>query len=274
MELRSLGYRTDLIFPAFEGQIVDRGDYLVVRTPANPTFYWGNFLLFGQPPGRGDFERWRELFGREIGSQPLFVHQAFGWDSPEGEMGLSEPFLQAGFEPAQDVVLTAPGPRPPARPSTAISVRPLSSASDREQALELQVMCRDAGHEAGGYRVFKRRSMDRYVKMSQTGRGDWYGAFIGEQLVADLGVFHDGQGLGRYRSVETHPDFRRQGIAGTLVYEAGRRAVERHGLHTLVIVAEENSAPARLYQSLGFALKEKMAGLLWWDRKAAGQQAT
>lgn len=57
MQVRSLGYRTDLIFPAFDGQITDRGDYLVVRTPSNPTFYWGNFLLFDRPPGDGDFER-------------------------------------------------------------------------------------------------------------------------------------------------------------------------------------------------------------------------
>jgi hypothetical protein len=39
MKVQSLGYRTDLIFPTFEGQITDRGDYLVIRTPSNPTFY-------------------------------------------------------------------------------------------------------------------------------------------------------------------------------------------------------------------------------------------
>jgi hypothetical protein len=46
MNVKSLGYRTDLIFPTFDGEIIDRGDYLVIRTPKNPTFYWGNFLLF------------------------------------------------------------------------------------------------------------------------------------------------------------------------------------------------------------------------------------
>jgi hypothetical protein len=38
MNIRPLGYRTDLFFPAFDGQIVDRGEYVVVRTPSNPTF--------------------------------------------------------------------------------------------------------------------------------------------------------------------------------------------------------------------------------------------
>jgi hypothetical protein len=43
-----------LIFPAFEGEIIDRGAYIVVRTPYNPTIYWGNFLLFEKSPAEGD----------------------------------------------------------------------------------------------------------------------------------------------------------------------------------------------------------------------------
>ena len=51
MHIRSLGWRTDLIFPRFDGVVTDRGDYLVVRTPSNPGFYWGNFLLLDAPAG-------------------------------------------------------------------------------------------------------------------------------------------------------------------------------------------------------------------------------
>lgn len=81
MQLQSLGYRTDLIFPAFEGEILDRGTYLVIRTPTNPSFHWGNFLLFAEPPQPGDFQRWRDLFAREIGTPPQVQHQTFGWDT-------------------------------------------------------------------------------------------------------------------------------------------------------------------------------------------------
>ena len=50
MNIQSLGYRTDLFFPRFDGEVTDRGDYIVIRTPSNPTYHWGNFLLFNQPP--------------------------------------------------------------------------------------------------------------------------------------------------------------------------------------------------------------------------------
>jgi ribosomal protein S18 acetylase RimI-like enzyme len=263
MEIRSLGYRTDLIFPAFDGEIIDRGDYVVVRTPSNPTFYWGNFLLFARPPQDGDFQTWRDLFAREIGTPPEVEHQAFGWDSSEGEGGLLEPFIRAGFEANHDVVLATDAPHAPPRPSHSVSIRALASDAEWLQAVELQVTCREPAHNEPGYRVFRERSMERYRKMSMARLGSWYGAFIADQLVADLGIFHD-KDLGRYQSVETHPDFRRQGIAGTMIYEAGRHAIAQHSIRTLVMVAEQDSDPARLYQSLGFEPKERSEGLLWF----------
>ena len=36
--IRSLGYRTDLTCVAFDGEPIDRGDYIVVRSPQNPTY--------------------------------------------------------------------------------------------------------------------------------------------------------------------------------------------------------------------------------------------
>jgi ribosomal protein S18 acetylase RimI-like enzyme len=265
VHIKSLAYQTDLIFPAFDGEIVDRGDYVVVRTPSNPTFYWGNFLLFSSPPGQADFIKWRRLFASEIGPPPHIEHQAYGWDCIEGETGSVEPFLQAGFALSQDVVLTASAVRPPDRPARAVVVRALESDADWQQALSVQMACREDVHEEGAYRIFRERLMDGYRRMSEAHRGHWYGAFIDGQIVADLGVFHQ-DGLGRYQSVETRPDFRRRGVAGTLVYTAGRQAMAEHNLHTLVMVAEADSAPARLYQSLGFAPKEKSAGMLWFPR--------
>ncbi len=268
MKVRSLAYRTDLFFPAFDGQILDRGDYLVVRTPSNPTFYWGNFLLFARPPQSGDDRRWRDLFAREIGTPPEVQHVALGWDSPEGEAGEIQPFLQAGFEASFDLVLTSSQPRRPARPAAGIIVGPLASDEDWAAAQELDVLCRGPGHDEAGYRLFRRRAADRYRRMAAAGRGDWYGAFDGQRLVGALGLFHQ-DGIGRYQSVTTHPDFRRRGVASIMVYEAGRHAIARYGLQTLVIVAEQESSASRLYAAVGFASSEKSVGLVWWEHAAS-----
>jgi GNAT superfamily N-acetyltransferase len=264
MKVKSLAYRTDLLFPAFDGEIVDRGEYLVIRTPANPRFYWGNFLLFRDPPRAGDERRWPELFAQEIGAPPAFVHQTFGWDSTAGEEGASRAFLAAGFRLSRCSVLTAGDIHFPPRHSRDVVVRTLATDEDWRQALELQVETREPEHGESTHREFRRRMIARYRAMIHAGLGAWFGAFLDGLLVADLGIFHD-RAVGRYQSVATRADYRRRGIAGTLVGESGRVALDQFGLRRLAIVAEAGSAAARLYEACGFRQTEFQMGLERWD---------
>ncbi len=260
MQVQSLAYRTDLMFSAFSGQITDRGDHLVIRTPSNPTFYWGNFLLFPDPPQTGDFDRWRALFASEVGSAPEVLHEAYGWDTTQGEAGEVRQFLENGFELSRSTVLTTRRVASPEQPALEIDIRPLRSDDDWLKALDNQVRCREPDHEESAYRKFKERQMLSYRTVTAAGMGEWFGAFSGEMLVADLGLFHDGD-LARFQSVETHPAYRRRGIAANLAYRAGVHALERFAVQTLVIVADQDSAAPRLYQSLGFEPEEQQLGL-------------
>jgi hypothetical protein len=171
MEVKSLGYRTDLVFPQFDGQILNRGDYLVILTPTNPTFYWGNFLLFANPPGAGDLDRWKAIFNQEIGSRLQANHFAFGWDSVSGALGAVQPFIDAGFNLSQNVVLSARQVQVPPKYNREVAVRPLTEDWEWEQATQNQVACRDPGHSLAGYQLFKRDQMQRYRRMSEAGLG-------------------------------------------------------------------------------------------------------
>ena len=260
MEVKSLAYRSDLIFPAFDGEIIDRGNYLVIRTPSNPTFYWGNFLLFDQPPGEGDYSKWREIFCREIGSPPEVIHQAFGWDTTEDDKGVIQPFLDNSYYLEHSTVLIARPDDLIAKASSRVTIRPLQTEDDWNQSIENQVICRETAFSEDGYRVFRQHQVKRYRDMVSHGLGAWFGAFSGDRLVGDLGIFHN-RDLGRYQSVQTHPDFRRRGIAGALVYKAALFAVEQYNLETLVIVAQADSPAERLYKSIGFKFSEFQLGI-------------
>jgi hypothetical protein len=80
VEVRSLGYRTDLAILALEGsQVTDRGDHLVIRTLGNPDYWWGNFLLLRDlKPGSGG--GWMARFAAEF---PDAQHTALGLDEPD-----------------------------------------------------------------------------------------------------------------------------------------------------------------------------------------------
>lgn len=264
MQLRSLGYRSDLIFIRFDGQVTDRGSYLVVRSPSNPNYYWGNMLIFDRPPGEGDWQRWPELFAGEIGRPPGVKHQTFGWDSTEGEIGRAEEFVGRGYRLIQMDVLATSEVRPPRHLNEGVQVRPLRSDDDWQAALDNQLRNRDDNHEESSYREFRRRQNLRYRTMQDAGLGYWYGAFLEGQLVADLGLYVL-DGLARFQNVVTDADHRRRGVAGTMVYRASLEAVEKLGAEQLVIIADRGSDAGRLYRSLGYELAERQAGLEWWQ---------
>ena len=263
MEIRSLGYRTDLFFSRFEGLVLDREDYRVILTPSNPNFYWGNYLLFANPPGPGDLENWQALFQQEIRARQEAHHTVFAWDAPGGELGAVQPFLDAGFQLVESVVLTAGAVHPPQKYNQQVNVRPLVEDWEWELALANQVECRSPVHSLESYLPFKMAKMQRYREMQRAGMGAWFGAFLGDRLVADLGLFCV-DGVGRFQSVETHPDFQRQGICGALVHQAARYGFERMGAKTLVMVADEHYHAARIYESVGFAPAERQVGLERW----------
>jgi ribosomal protein S18 acetylase RimI-like enzyme len=52
--------------------------------------------------------------------------------------------------------------------------------------------------------------------------------------------------------VDTHPEHRNKGLAGTLVHRASRHAQREMAAHTQVIVADQTGTAIRIYRSVGF----------------------
>lgn len=264
MQVRSLGYRTDLIFHRFEGEVLDRGEYLAIRTPAQPGYYWGNLLLFPEAPAEGDRERWEKLFREEFRDLPGVKHMTFGWDDPEGAEGVIEPFVADGFRNDPGRVLSTFEVLPPPHGAwPELEVRPLQGDEDWQEAMACQVACRDPAHEEEGYWVFVRRRLGSLREMVAAGHGLWFGAFLDGRQVGNLGVFRD-RDLGRFQTVGTHPEFRGRGVCSHLVHRASLQAEELLGCRTLVLVSEPDSQADRVYRSLGYRPTEVQPGLCRW----------
>ena len=262
MRPTSLGYRTDLIFHRFEGEVIDRGRYLVIRTPSNPSYRWGNFLIFGAPPEPGDFGQWHELFEQEVGTPPRIMHKLFAWDTVDGRHGDVKDFLEAGFELGEEVVMATDTLIRPRRYNYDLELRALTTDADFTEHVELHLLCRQEKDDEVDCRAFYEASTESYRKMITAGFGRWFGAFLDGRLVADMGIFTDSQvGLARYQSVVTHPDFRRRGVCSTLLYEVGRFAFSELGAKTLVIVADDHYFAKHIYGSVGFEVREKQGSL-------------
>jgi len=281
IEELSLGWRTELIFARFDALVIERPDYLLVRTPHNPTFYWGNYLLFDRPPRAGDAARWLAAFNGEIAQlQPESTHLAWGIDAA-APFELPPDFAASGVSMFPSTVLTLRREqlREPRRAFAGrFGVRPLRLPEEAALAVELQVASDAHGYAAVGYRVFRERQMRRYGHMVAAGLGHWFGVFAdtaqGERLVADCGLFRDGYAagaLGRFQFVSTHPAWRRQGLCSALIHAVCRHGFEAMGLESLLIVADPEDVAIGLYEGLGF---ERDHNLWYLERRPPADAET
>tara|TARA_Y100001958_G_C21242409_1_gene570721 strand:+ start:2948 stop:3745 length:798 start_codon:yes stop_codon:yes gene_type:complete len=263
VKVRSLGRRTDFIFAGFSGSIEDKGSYTLIKTPRNPGYHWGNYIVFDRAPKPGDLAEWKALFDKEFPYYSEPHHYVFTWDTEVNDKGEFQEFLEDGFEFDSAVVLTTKTLKEPPHINEDIFIRKIESDSDWEEVIKLQTLCADPKFLNDYYEDFKRSQVSQYRKMSQAGKGNWFGAFIDGQMVGDLGIFSEGS-IGRYQNVGTHPDFRRRGICGTLVYKAGLIALDEFGIEALVMEADPEYHAARIYESVGFVRSEINYSLSWW----------
>ena len=160
MELKSLGYKSELIFTGFDGEVLDRGEYLVVRTLTNPNYFWGNLLIFDRPPLPGDFEKWRAIFKREF-TDPRIYHMTFAWDSNAGA-GDSAQFIAHGFDLQEQAVMSTTYVQPPPKFNESLEVRPLLGDQDWLDMIELQIVSGDDKLPREEIAKFYRSQVGRY----------------------------------------------------------------------------------------------------------------
>ncbi|GAB6903748.1 GNAT family N-acetyltransferase [Kineosporia succinea] len=247
MRVASLGYRTDLMLRGLGGSDVsDRGSHLVVRTPSNPAYWWGNFLLLRERPGPGEWPGWVREFAREFPEAP---HVALGLDRPDGTVGDIDGAIDLGLDVLVDTVLTASALRAPAAADA--EIRPLFGDADWEQAVQLRLAL-DEVRVTPAHAGYLRRKVAEHRRLAEAGHGVWFGAFVEGTMRCGAGLYTDGEGVARYQNVETHPGFRQRGLASSLVHQLGEWGLHRPDVRELVIVADPGYHAIRLYRALGF----------------------
>jgi ribosomal protein S18 acetylase RimI-like enzyme len=250
-----LGWQSHLLACRFGAEVIERDDCVVLRTPDNPTYYWGNCLILPDVPRDGDVDRWLARFDDEIARrQPESRHVAIGVDA--SVLGHALPrWRAAGVDEFDDMAVLALEPAglidaPPPRVPT-VELRRMQLDDELELAVEAQVAARDASFEAEGYRLFRRRSMQRVAAMHAAGIAQWYGAFVDGVLAADCGLVHDHR-TARFQYVETQVAWRRRGLCRALVTAVCRDAFVRLGLARLVMCADPHDVAIDIYRAVGF----------------------
>jgi ribosomal protein S18 acetylase RimI-like enzyme len=248
VQIESLAFRTDLALLQLAGsEVEDHESYVAVRTPGNPTYWWGNFLLLPAAPSWEELDAWESVFTQTF---PDTRHRAYGIASAHGCRDDLAALATAGLSVDASTVMTATATsvRVPPRPNRAATYRRLATDADWDQQVELALAGEKHSSEQG-FVVAKAAAQRRTV---ESGAGTWWGAFDGDRLVSSMGLFQASPGLCRFQDVKTHPDARGRGLAGTLASEVSRCGIEELGATTLVMVADPDYLAIRVYRSVGF----------------------
>jgi GNAT superfamily N-acetyltransferase len=250
MRTQSLGWATDLAVLELAGSAVEeRADHLVIRSPANPDFHWGNCIFVTDPDAVDDADRWVDVFRRSfsdadwtaIGLARMPTH----WRSWE----------RHGLALELDDVLATTRPPRQTTPPVGYAVRGLAG-QDWEQLVEREMAVNEetAQYDPVAHERFAKARVESQRALVDRGAAQFVGAFLDGRLVAELGIVDCG-GTARYQTVGTAPEHRGRGIASHLIGLAATWAASR-GCAQWVIVTEATNPAGRVYRKAGFELVE------------------
>lgn len=274
MNINSNGQLTDMHLVGADTQCVacrtDEGDYTLVFTPSNPLYYSGNYIVFSQaflPCGKrleANVARCREIFLAEFtaryrSNSATLSHIMFTWDVPEHGGNLLEDATTSmmcadeRFEVEQVLSRQGYADFPV---DIGYTFREIDSTKDCEweQLVQFKIgisNCKEAEH-------YQRPRYAFYRALVSEGKGKWFGAYDGKQLVASFGIFtvtHDGSTIARFQEVDTLSNYRRQGICRNLIRYAIRQFDEQT---SFCIITDAGSDAERVYRKVGFEPTERL----------------
>lgn len=242
------GWATDVAVLEHSGSLIeDRGDHLIVRTPSNPTFHWGNCLLVTDRDVVADAARWTVGFADAFPAADWIAiglvampDDASGWVAQRLELELD------------DVLVTSTLPRTGALADGYVA-RELTGDADWEQHVAREI--RDnVDYEPVAHERFLRARTASQRALTERGDAAFFGAFADGALLADLGIVRCGD-VARFQAVGTDAAHRRRGLASHLLGVAARWAADR-GCREWVIVTEATNPAGRVYRAAGFELAD------------------
>ncbi len=266
----SLVWATDIDVLSLDHTLERRDGYWVVQSPSNPTFWWGNFLLFDEPPARGDGARWEALFEVENRGRPEVTHRSFAWDRTDGGIGDADwELLPRGYELERTVGLVASPDQicPHRRANSQVEIRALDPRpghdGDLWQAAMDVWLAQTPPQDQSAYRVsfLQRRQAGLRQLFKDGDRGTWYLALLNGEAVGALGIVVTG-GRARYQTVDTIEAHRGTGVATRLVVDAAAHAAATQQIDHFVMAADPDYHAIDIYESIGFERAELVVGAL------------
>lgn len=253
--------QTDLHLIHMHGQIEVIDGITVARVPDNPGYRWGNCLLLPHAPTADTLDHYIQRARDLFVDQPQSTHVQLRWDGDAIGDDVKAHATARGMQYEHGRAMHATELTYVRIPG--ITIRPLDIDGEWDAIVALNIACDP--EEIDGvpdYIAFKQGLRRAWRAWVATGTTRWWGAFIDNRLVGQAGMVYCPKHRGRYQSVETHPDVRRQGVCPALVTHMGNHALHEDGCTQLLLGANPKGRAVHIYTRLGFELGTWQHGLM------------
>ncbi len=262
-DINCMGLRTNLIYDQFFSQIKETPDYIAVKTPARPSYFWGNYLILKQAPQSGELEQIENWLEAEIGPKTENGFAAMTYPASDANQPLPTEFLKVGYTAERHKILCAQSLVRPRQFNDELEVKPFTD-SDWAHYSDIH-FTPNWGYGSDSQQIeFLNEEAQAFRRLVASGQAQRFGVFVDQQMIAELGVYWQAD-LARFHNVGTHRDFRRQGACSTLVYSVAKQMLSKPDLKTLVMEADADYHAAAIYESIGFEAKQYRIELEWKD---------
>lgn len=254
----NLGLVSDLLLHAEVGSVTHDDRYIVMRTPEAPDYFSGNTLVLGRRPSHEQRQQLEEDFAQRVGMPPAIAHRSFSWPEKTFDTIDLDAYVAHGYTASVHSVLVAErNTMQSTATNDAVQVRLFESDRDWDdwERISLAEMPDSASEISRRCVEFQRVAYRRLIDKQF---GNWWGAFIDDELVGSLGLFFFGS-IGRFQSIVTREDQRNKRVCRTLLTEVVKRTAGARD--RLVIVADEAHHAMKMYESLGFVRQSRTGNL-------------
>jgi hypothetical protein len=136
----NLGLATDLLLHAETGIVESRHDYIVVRTPDAPDYFFGNMLVMRHRPSETDLKRLEHDFAQFVGRPPVIAHRTFTWPENADSVATLDAFIEEGYDATFCRVLAAhPNHVRSVSINPLVEIRPFAVQKDWDDWAQMQL---------------------------------------------------------------------------------------------------------------------------------------
>ena len=239
---------------SFLANIVEKDKYIVIQTPERLNYFWGNYILMKEPPSKGDFKNWVNVFDSEIGKRSEKGYCAITFDLGVNETFDVSEFLEHGFRVEVDKILTTNKVVEPIKLNSELIIKEYDLSNDIDSYVEVHFDENWAYGSEDEQKQFLKEQALEFSSLVDKNVAKRFSGYLDGKLVTDLGIYWNDNVI-RFNSISTHPLYRRLGACSTLVYKVSKDLLNQNPSKTLVMQADEDYHAALIYESIGFVPK-------------------